>query len=71
MSTIRKAVALGCGLAAFAASAAFSDETSKAASRHVLLVSIDGMHALDLHNCRIANTCPNLAALTAAPAAGS
>ena len=31
--------------------------------RHVLLVSIDGMHALDLHNCTVASTCPNLAAL--------
>src|ERR1700742_4096436 len=32
--------------------------------RHVLLISIDGMHALDLQNCTAAGTCPNLAALT-------
>src|ERR1700743_3219341 len=32
--------------------------------RHVLLVSIDGMHALDLQNCIAAKTCPNLAALS-------
>jgi hypothetical protein len=64
--TSRKAVALACGLVTFAVPAAFSAATGEASSRHVLLVSIDGMHALDLHNCRIANTCPNLAALTAA-----
>jgi hypothetical protein len=64
--TSRKAVALACGLVTFAVPAAFSAGTGEASSRHVLLVSIDGMHALDLHNCRIANTCPNLAALTAA-----
>jgi hypothetical protein len=32
-------------------------------SRHVLLISIDGMHALDYKNCLRANTCPNLKAL--------
>ncbi|MDE2451189.1 MAG: alkaline phosphatase family protein [Gammaproteobacteria bacterium] len=31
--------------------------------RHVLLISIDGMHAVDFHNCVSAGTCPNLAAL--------
>ena len=31
--------------------------------RHVLLLSIDGMHALDFQNCAAAGTCPNLAAL--------
>lgn len=30
---------------------------------HVLLISIDGMHAVDYTNCVKANTCPNLAAL--------
>ena len=30
---------------------------------HVLLISIDGMHALDYENCVRANTCPNLASL--------
>ena len=29
----------------------------------VLLISIDGMHAVDYQNCVAANTCPNLAAL--------
>ena len=31
--------------------------------RHVLLISIDGMHALDYENCTNAGTCPNLASL--------
>ena len=62
MSRLRKVVALTCGLSALAASVAFSDDGG-AVSRHVLLVSIDGMHALDFHNCANANTCPNLAAL--------
>jgi hypothetical protein len=30
---------------------------------HVLLISIDGMHALDYQNCVTNNTCPNLKAL--------
>ena len=31
--------------------------------RHVLLISIDGMHALDFENCAAAGTCPRLADL--------
>ena len=31
--------------------------------RHVLLISIDGMHAVDYENCVVADTCPTLAAL--------
>jgi hypothetical protein len=31
--------------------------------KHVLLISIDGMHALDYLNCSANGTCPNLAAL--------
>jgi predicted AlkP superfamily pyrophosphatase or phosphodiesterase len=31
--------------------------------RHVLLISIDGMHALDYENCATGGTCPNPAAL--------
>src|SRR5580658_3561500 len=30
---------------------------------HVLLISIDGMHAVDFENCVASNTCPNLAGL--------
>jgi hypothetical protein len=32
-------------------------------NRHVLLISIDGMHAVDFKNCAAAGTCPTLAAL--------
>ena len=31
--------------------------------RHVLLISIDGMHSVDLKSCEASGTCPNLAAL--------
>jgi arylsulfatase A-like enzyme len=31
--------------------------------RHVLLISIDGMHAVDFENCAANGTCPHLAAL--------
>src|SRR5262245_24217281 len=31
--------------------------------RHVLLISIDGMHALDFENCVADGTCPHLARL--------
>ena len=33
--------------------------------RHVLLISIDGMHVLDFQNCAANGTCPNMAALGA------
>jgi len=35
----------------------------KEKARHVLLISIDGMHAVDYENCAASNTCPHLAAL--------
>jgi hypothetical protein len=41
------------------------DDRDHEPSRHVLLVSIDGMHALDFQNCVATNTCPNLKALGA------
>src|SRR5215475_4779720 len=49
---------------AFTLSPVFADEDSHhSTSRHVLLISIDGMHALDFQNCVAARTCPNLAEL--------
>lgn len=36
---------------------------NRSSFRHVLLISIDGMHALDYENCVKAGTCPNLAGL--------
>src|SRR5262245_35382356 len=38
-------------------------EDSDGRIRHVLLLSIDGMHAVDYINCVNAGTCPHLAAL--------
>src|SRR6201997_2142255 len=32
-------------------------------TKHVLLISIDGMHAVDYENCVTSKTCPHLAAL--------
>src|SRR3984957_8833074 len=32
-------------------------------TKHVLLISIDGMHAVDYENCVASKTCPHLAAL--------
>jgi hypothetical protein len=42
---------------------AYADGESESHIRHVLLISIDGMHALDYENCVIDNTCPAMAAL--------
>jgi hypothetical protein len=39
------------------------DDDRDAKTRHVLLISIDGMHAVDYENCVASKTCPNLAAL--------
>src|SRR3979409_154123 len=55
---------MGLGVSACAASLAMADEDrDHEHSRHVLLISIDGMHALDFQNCVASNTCPNLKAL--------
>jgi type I phosphodiesterase/nucleotide pyrophosphatase len=65
---LRAAVAIGAlAIVAGAAPKAPADpppkhEHDKGIS-HVLLISIDGMHALDLLNCASAGFCPNLAAL--------
>jgi hypothetical protein len=56
-----KLAAMVVGVSACAASVALADDHEP--SRHVLLISIDGMHALDLENCVASNTCPNLKAL--------
>src|SRR5262249_14622166 len=42
-----------------------SSEDQDGRIRHVLLLSIDGMHALDYENCATAGTCPHLADLGA------
>ena len=40
------------------------DQLGQGQIKHVLLLSIDGLHAVDLEICVAAGTCPNLAGLT-------
>ena len=63
-----KLAALTVAASACAASMALADNQEDhhgdhARSRHVLLISIDGMHALDFQNCSKTGDCPNLAAV--------
>ena len=65
-----KLAALAVAASACAASIALADNQEDhrgdhGRSRHVLLISIDGMHALDFQNCVASKTCPNMAALSA------
>jgi len=59
------AIALSLGLAAASVPApARANNLGQGNSiKHVLLISIDGMHAVDYENCVASKTCPNLAAL--------
>jgi hypothetical protein len=49
-------------LALIGATQSYAD-VSQFGTSHILLISIDGMHALDFENCVQSNTCPNLASL--------
>ena len=40
-----------------------NDDFTNGKIKHVLLVSIDGMHAVDYENCMASKTCPHKAAL--------
>src|SRR5262249_56224540 len=40
-----------------------NDDLGEGRIKRVLLISIDGMHAVDYANCVASNTCPHLAAL--------
>jgi hypothetical protein len=67
-SIFLKLAALAVAASACAASLALADNQEDhrgdhGRNRHVLLVSIDGMHALDFQNCVASKTCPNMAAL--------
>jgi hypothetical protein len=60
------AIALSVGLigTTLPAPARANDEFGEGhKSKHVLLLSIDGMHAVDYENCVASKTCPHLAAL--------
>lgn len=56
------AVALSFGLIG-ATVPASAQNVNGSSTKHVLLISIDGMHAVDYENCVASKTCPNLAAL--------
>jgi hypothetical protein len=62
-------VTAACFLAAFLGSLSYlgaedaRDLDGRNGIQHVLLISIDGMHALDYENCVKKGTCPNLAPL--------
>ena len=56
------AIALSFGLIG-ATVPASAQNTNGSNTKHVLLISIDGMHAVDYENCVAAGTCPTLAAL--------
>jgi hypothetical protein len=63
-AAIAVALSMSAGARPFAAPRADQDrDEHESRIRHVLLISIDGMHALDYENCVEAGTCPNLAAL--------
>ena len=47
------------------ASIAYADEGRRGGVQHVLLLSIDGFHAVDLEVCAATGACPNLSKLTA------
>ena len=56
-------IAAGALMSALLIPSAYSQNFNNKKSRHVLLVSIDGMHAVDYGYCVAHGTCPNLAAL--------
>ena len=64
---MRKSIAaLALSLTLFGATLparAHDDELKGRKVKHVLLISIDGMHAVDYENCVASKTCPHLAAL--------
>jgi Type I phosphodiesterase / nucleotide pyrophosphatase len=56
-------IASAISLAPVAGAQEWSHSDEHHRSRHVLLISIDGMHAVDYENCVASNTCPTLAGL--------
>jgi len=65
MQKTRTIAAFAFALAALMTSYTAADQRNENndGGRHVLLISIDGMHALDYENCVAGGYCPNLAAL--------
>jgi len=63
MNLIKPSAPLLAALALGISAQVPADDDGGKGSRHVLLISIDGMHALDYENCVADNTCPAMAAL--------
>src|SRR5258707_6456161 len=64
MSRLMLASALCSPILMPAATPALSDDDAPRRVDHVLLISVDGLHAVDLENCIATNLCPRLAKLT-------
>ena len=60
LATLRNKITVALSAVILLSPAAFAGDMKK---DHVLLISIDGMHAVDYQNCIKASTCPALAAL--------
>ena len=58
MNLIKPSAPLLAALALGISAQVPADDDGGKGSRHVLLISIDGMHALDYENCVADNTCP-------------
>jgi hypothetical protein len=59
----KKHNSIAIALALFAAPQMYAQTLNQSGIQHVLLISIDGMHAVDYLNCASGGYCPNLAAL--------
>src|SRR5215470_16943798 len=64
MKCLALASALSSPILLPAVTPALSDDDVPRRVEHVLLISVDGLHAVDLVNCITTNLCPHLAKLT-------
>src|SRR5258708_16725455 len=64
MTRLTLATALCSPILLPAATPALSDDDAPRRVDHVLMISVDGLHAVDLENCIAINLCPRLAKLT-------
>jgi hypothetical protein len=63
LTKLRGAAVVVCFAAALASPGSAANLNNREGIRRVLLISIDGMHALDYANCTASGLCPSLAAL--------
>ena len=64
MDTLSRVAVTALLAASYAASSVPVARAAEHGAKHVLLLSVDGLHAVDLANCVAAGTCPHLAELT-------